>query len=132
MVAEGTIDVAAKYITLSVTCNKSTTKAATLDCGERIVETLDVKWAPGHVGLVGFRITYNGVAILPWNQPTSFVFGDNERLFYDLGIHVAAPLAIAMVNQDTYRHTLIFTAKLRELKLPGEAAPPLLSLAQIA
>jgi hypothetical protein len=129
---ERTIDVQAKYVTLSITVAKATTSTTSFPLGERIVDTLDVKWAPGHVGLVGFRITYNSTTILPWNQTASFIVGDNERIVYEMGLHVSAPLSVTVRNQDTFPHTVILTAKLREIDLPALAPISLLSLAEVS
>lgn len=132
MVAERTIDVAAKYITTTVTCNAKSTATATLNCGERILESLTALWAPGHVGLVGFRMEYGGVAMLPWNQATAFLVGDNERITYDLSLHVSGLVTFKLSNTDTYRHSIIFTAKLTELPTIGAPGIVLLDDAAIA
>lgn len=124
MANEGTIDVAAKYVSLTVPIPKNTTvQTTTFDLGERIFESLSVLFAPGHAGLTGFRISYGGVTILPWNQPGGMIVGDNERRYFDMGLHVSGLLTIQTKNFDkAYAHSIVFEAKLTEILLAG--GPP--------
>lgn len=118
-----TIDVSAKYLRLRIdTPRKVATQTNVFPLGERILESLSVLFPLGHAGLTGLRVNYNGVAVLPWNQPTQFVVGDNERLTFEMGLYVSAPLSIVSVNNDNVAHSLYLTAKLREL---GAAAQPI-------
>lgn len=123
MANEDTIDVQAKYLTTQVNIAKNVATQTTLvDLGERMLESFDAFFAPGHVGLTGFRILYGGVAIVPWNQSTSFIVGNNERRPFTLGLHVSGKLSIVTTNLDkAYAHAIVFTFKLTELLLVGES-----------
>ena len=124
MVGERTVDVAAKYVTLSIALGTSSGVVSTLwDLGERMWESLQIVYAPGHNGLVGVRFTYAGVTILPWNQPTQFVSGSNERVPYEIGLHVSGKVTVQAQNLDAgFAHKVVLTAKLTEILLA--AAPP--------
>lgn len=89
-----------------------------------MLETLDVFYAPGHVGLVGVRINYAGVTIVPWNQPTVFMLGSNERRKFDMGIPIGDKLSIVTTNLDArFAHTVVITAAVTELALVNTAGP---------
>lgn len=131
---EGPIDVAAKYLTTTVTLAKNvTTQTQTVTLGERLLESVDVYFAPGHAGLTGVALSYGGVTILPWNQGGQFLIGNNERRLFELGIHVSGLVTITTRNQDkAYAHTIVLTWKLTELVLTGEtslpAVPPIVAV----
>lgn len=111
-----TIDVAVKYVTSTITTNKNTNTLNTvIDLGDRILQTVEILFAPGHVALTGVRLLMGGTAILPWNQPTSFIFGDNERLTFKLGIYVPGPITIVTHNADSVAHMHQITFALTEV-----------------
>lgn len=120
-----TYDVDARYITTSiVTPRKTATKSTTWTFGPAILSELQVLWAPGHVALTGVRVTYQGVTLLPWNQPTAFLLGDNERQIYEMGVHILASIVVVTTNNDTYPHTHYLTAKLLDVPLTGDTTTP--------
>lgn len=111
-----TIDVQTKYVTSTITTPRSTTLLTTdIDVGDRIIKTVEILFAPGHVALTGVRLRLAGVAILPWNQPNSFIFGDNERLTFELGIYVSSILRIDTRNTDSVAHLHQITFALMEV-----------------
>lgn len=124
--SEGPIDVAAKYLTTTITLAKNVTTQSTLvTLGERKLESVDVYFAIGHAGLTGVNLSYGGVAILPWNQPSAFLLGNNERRYFDIGIHVSGPVTVTTRNQDkAYTHAIVLTWKLTEIELTGESTLP--------
>lgn len=123
---EGSIDVAAKYQVTTISLAKNVaTQTTQVTLGERMLESVDVYFAIGHAGLTDVQIAYGGVTILPWNQPGSFLFGSNERRFFELGIHVSGLLTVTTRNHDrAYAHTIVLTWKLTELVLVGETSLP--------
>lgn len=111
------IDPASKVQTLTVTMPKSVNVTTSFRLpAPAILERVSILFAAGHVGLTGARISYNGIALLPWNQPTGFIIGDNERLPFDIGMYVDGPFSIVTHNGDTYPHTHIFTFFYHEWK----------------
>lgn len=124
MPANKQYDVTARYVELSVSTNKSTAlKTTTWNLGNFILEELSVLWAPGHVALTGIRILLQGTAILPWNQPSVFIVGDNERRDYEVGLTLIHPLTVQTQNNDKFVHTHILVAKLRDIPLVSDATP---------
>jgi hypothetical protein len=131
---EGTIDVTAKYVTTTIAIPTNTaTQSVTFALGERLLDTLDVHFTPGHAGLTGLRVSYAGVTILPWNQPSAFLVGDNERRLFEMGLHISGPLTLTTRNLDKgFPHSIIVTAKLREIVLVTEAPPAPLTLLDLS
>lgn len=121
----GPIDVTTKYPTFDITTARNTNALNTVvTLGDFIVKSVDILFAPGHVGLTGVRLVYAGTTILPWNQPTKFVVGDSERLHYALGIYMPGPLTIVTHNGDgqaSHRHILTFECN--ERPTPGLIIP---------
>lgn len=124
--SEGPIDVAAKYLVTTVNLAKNvTTQSTAAALGERMLESVDVYFAPGHAGLTGVALSYGGVAILPWNQPGSFLLGNSERRVFEIGIHVSGPVTITTRNLDRgFAHAIVLTWKLTEIVLTGESTLP--------
>lgn len=126
-----TFDVSHKYLVLDVTTAAATALQTTLfDVGSRIVEVLDVFWPPGANGLVGLRVNFAGVTLLPWNQPARFLVGNGERRRFEFALPVDAPLQVVTQNNDpAFQHTIVITADL--IERPSDlvaAATPLLPL----
>ena len=125
---QDTIDVTRKHVISAVTIPKATgAQNTTVKLGEVWLENVEAFFAPGHVALTGFRINYGGATILPWAQPTSFLYGDNERLQYPTDLYVSGPLTIVTHNADNVSHLILFTFRYRERTLNelGAGAAPL-------
>lgn len=124
-----TLDVSVKYLITSITRAAHATGSTTVNLGERIALSVNVFFTPGHVGLVGVAISYAGLQLLPYNQPGSFILGDNERLNFDLGMYLPGPITVRTQNSDSAAHTVQLTWKVQELslrgQLPVQAAIPL-------
>jgi len=122
-----TIDSKTKWsVTRIDTPRKTTTKTTTWDPspdGDRILVSLDILWAPGHVALTGVRVLYNDFAILPWGQPSGQLVGDNERRKFGLGLYISKPLVIVTSNGDGVPHSHYFTAELIEVPVGGPLTP---------
>lgn len=124
-----TLDVAFKYVTTTITRPAKTTVSQNVSLGNRIVVAVNVLFAPGHVGLTGVAVQYGGLQILPYGQVGSFIYGDSERLDFDIGMYMPGPVTIRTTNADSAAHTFQLTWKLQEINLPGalpiQAALPL-------
>ena len=121
-----TIDVSSKFVVSDITTPKNTNALNTLvQTGNRIIKSVDILYAPGQVGLTGVRLMYADVAILPWNQPTVFIVGSNERLHYELDFYGPGTLIIVTLNHDTrYGHRTIITLELQEVTNPNMSVLP--------
>lgn len=120
----GTTDVRTKYLNTVVATPRNTASQSTVfDCGNRVLEEIDVLWPKGTEGLVGLVVLYANVAILPWNQPTGFLIGDGERRKFDVGLQVGGPITFLTKNADgKFAHALFITLKLTELTSPTAGA----------
>ena len=116
-----TIDVAAKYVIQPIVTPANTpSQVQTFDLGRRTLQTVDIFYANGHNGLLGVNVAYSGVALAPWNQPNSFLVGNNERRLFDLAIDLGGPVTITTQNNDlSFTHTVVLTFKLTEYSLLG-------------
>lgn len=114
-----TIDVSAKYLVTNITRAAKATGNTVVQLGNRIAESVNLLFAPGHVGLTGVQIQYAGNTLLPFNQGALFVYGDNERLDYELGMYLPGPVTIRTTNTDTVPHSFQITFKVLEVALPG-------------
>lgn len=122
-----TVDVSAKYLQLALAIAKKTALTSTawpIDAtGDRVLEDVTIMWPPGTNGLVGVRLRYNGVAMLPWNQATSFVRDNGRERTFEMGLFISHPLVVDLTNDDTFPHTIYLTAKLRELPQGAQLTP---------
>lgn len=121
-----TIDVSSKFQVVDITTAKNTNALNTVfNAGNRFIKAVSILFAPGHVGLTGVRLTYAGVVVLPWNQPTGFIVGDSERLDFAMGLYAPGPLTITTHNGDaqaSHRHLLTF--ELQEVNTGGALSLP--------
>ena len=124
-----TIDVAHRYQALSTSLAKNQHNFAVnwtiTDAGGDILEELQVVFPAGHAGLTGVRVNYGGVTILPWNMPTTFLYGDNERQTYQMGIYVSGPLQVVFTNNDNVLHTFQLVAKTANVTPPPTVPTPI-------
>lgn len=127
MVDRSTIDVDTKYLTLNVSTPPSTASQTTaFALGTRKLLSLDIFWARGANGLVGVRVEFASVALLPWNQPTSFVVGNSERRIFDMGIQIIGSVNVVTANNDpAFAHTVVITAAVQELETVATGSTPI-------
>lgn len=88
------------------------------------VDSLTIFWPPGGVGLVGVRIVYNGVQIVPWDATTKWIFGHDERFAIPIDMYMPAPIGIHTRNSDKVAHTVITTIQWRDYNASVRVAPP--------
>lgn len=127
MVDRTTLDVDTKYLTLTVTTAAATTSQTTaFNLGQRKLQVLDIFWPRGANGLVGVRIEFASVAILPWGQASSFVVGNNERRIFDMGIQTIGGVNVVTQNNDpAFAHKVVITAACVELNMSDVQNTPL-------
>lgn len=120
-----TVDLANKVQVLGISNTRKQTKSTAFNFGNDVVlDAVSILFAPGHVGLTGVRITYQGIAILPWNQNNGQIQGDNERLKFDIGLYCTGLLSIVTINNDTFAHSWQFSFFYHEYIPQGVEALP--------
>src|SRR5438270_6032664 len=88
------------------------------------VTHVDVVIPDGVAGLAGFRITYNGLAIIP-NTDGAWIVGNNEKFSDDLAVsYVGQQWALLGYNTDVYDHTFHLRVYVTEISEPAAPAVP--------
>lgn len=84
----------------------NTPQVTPVDLGWVIINSITLRIPPGHMGLTGWALTLNGTRVIPWQQPNTFIVGDDESVPTTLGLEVDGGLEIVTYNLDTvYPHT---------------------------
>lgn len=127
------IDVSGKYLTSIITIPKKTNlqsnSFAIAPNGDVVLREMVVMYPAGHAGLVGCRLRYNGLVILPWMQNAGFVFDNGRERVFKFDLYCAKPIIVETQNLDTGAHKLYLTAY---TETPGAGAgispytPPLI------
>lgn len=124
-----TIDVATRYSSVSINAPaKTASTSSIITLANAVVESCEIVYAPGHVWLIGVRLLYAGVVVLPWNGVGSYIFGDNERLERDIGMYMPGPITVNVSNTDALAHGVIVIFKWHTYMPPVLATPPSQSL----
>lgn len=114
-----------RYITAYVTTVAGTAQASpkttTVNLGDLILISVHLQIPSGHCGLTGWRIDYSGVTIVPFNNPPTFIVGDDDHLDFDTDYEVGNALKIITYNTDIYDHTHYATLKVTDLNTPRPA-----------
>lgn len=108
-----------KHFRVDVTVAANTAAAAAtatnVDLGLVIVDHIEVLIPPGHAGLTGLRVTYDGATILPWTQDTRWLIGDDLERVFAVGLPVSHPLVVRAFNtDDTFPHTFYLDVAFRD------------------
>lgn len=99
-----------QYQLVSVTVPARTNSATTaLTLRNGWLDSVSILFAPGHNGLTGVRLFYNGNVILPWDGVGTYIIGSAERLNFDVGMYVPAPITIDRHNADNVQHQHVIT-----------------------
>ncbi len=102
--------------------------------GPVIVEELEVMIPRGHAGLTGVHVDYQGVALLPWGQPATFLIANDETISVPVDLEIGAPLSVVAYNVDSFDHTFYWRAIVNVFLDGGDgaaAAPVLLDLSGV-
>lgn len=103
-----------QFRTVNVTVAAGTAQAAPAttawSLGNVVVETLEVMIPRGHAGLTGVHVDYQGVTLLPWGEPPSFLVANDETITVPLDLEIGAPLSVVAYNLDSFSHTFYWRA----------------------
>jgi len=78
--------------------------------GPVIVEQLEVMIPRGHSGLTGIHVDYQGVALMPFATPPTFLIASDETITVPVGLEIGAPLSVVTYNLDTFDHAFYLRA----------------------
>lgn len=100
-----------------------------VNLGFRVIDEIGMLFAQGHVSITGFRLMYDGKAIIPWDQPTTFLVGNNERRVLPVGLQVLKPMQFVFANNDNLPHTFFWYIASHDVPVPSDnASAPALPL----
>lgn len=127
-----------QFRTVNVTVAAGTAQAAPAttawSLGNVVVETLEVMIPRGHAGLTGVHVDYQGVALLPWGQPATFLIANDETISVPVDLEIGAALSVVAYNLDSFDHTFYWRA-IVNVFLDGDqaaaATPTLLDLSGV-
>lgn len=74
------------------------------------VETLEVMIPRGHAGLTGVHVDYQGVALLPFSSPPTFLVANDETITVPIDLEIGAPLSLVAYNLDVFAHAFYWRA----------------------
>lgn len=76
--------------------------------GPVILDHVTFRIPAGHRGSTGLQLQLAGSTIFPYNAPTEWLVGDDDRLTVDFGVEVDTQLQVVTYNLDrmTHRHFL--------------------------
>ena len=112
-------------VTLTVPASTPASAPATVlpFTNDKYIEAIEVEVPPGHSGLTGIAVTYDGVNIVPWSPTAAWITADNYVKEFDVGMVMGAQLTIAGYNTDVFAHTFYVRIKVR-YQATGAPAPP--------
>lgn len=85
----------------------------------------------GHRGTTGLQVQLAGAVIFPYNAPTEWLVGDDDRLTVPFGIEVDTQLRVATYNLDLRGHTHLLDVQVSDIPvdtLNAGSTPALSSL----
>jgi len=80
-----------------------------VNLGDVMLHKVRIRIPPGHSGQTGIQIRLGSNTIIPWNDATKFIVGNDDRLEFDYEDEVTTGLTIATYNVGNYPHTFYVT-----------------------
>lgn len=77
----------------------------------------------GHQGLTGIEVETQGLQLVPFNQPGTFVIADESRFDWPIALQVDGTLTAKSFNTDVWPHTFYFILYLTSPPLAPSAGP---------
>lgn len=119
---------AQRYIELDVTTPAGTAKAAAITTKTGIVNAvvneIELLIPPGHQGLTGISVQWNGVGLVPFSQPPAFVVGDDYERAFTIGEQIGGGLVVVTYNTDTvFPHTHYLRFNVTPFSLSSSSTP---------
>lgn len=102
-----------------------------VDLSTTVLREVQLLIPPGHAGVTGLAIEYSGARLLPWDQPNSWIIGDDLNLTFELVFPVSTPLRVKGFNLGVYDHTFHLRIKRDDLgdRVPTSAPVTLVPIA---
>lgn len=97
-----------------------------------VLEAVQIIIPAGHNGLTGIALSDSGQVFLPFDDPPTFLIGDDDDQTYDVGIEVANLLEILVYNTDVFDHAWHVRLRVRDFTMPVASARPMIPNGQLA
>lgn len=107
-----------------VTPANTNSKSTLINVGLVMLQSVVVLWPLGQNALIGVAFTLDGVPLVPWNQPGSFVFDSGNRRTFDVGMLLDHPLVCLTHNGTSAAHQTFVTLVYTDAVLQGDTTPP--------
>ena len=98
-------------------------KSSSFNLGLVMLQQIVVLWPLGQNALIGVAFTLDGVALVPWNQPGSFVFDSGNRRTFDVGMLLDHPIVCLTHNGTSAAHSTFVTFVYTDAVLASDATP---------
>jgi hypothetical protein len=99
-----------QVVTLSVPANTTTANPTRLNVslGWVFLHEVEVMVPPGHNGHSGFCVVSNGLGIVPYTNPATYVIANAETIHFDVDNEQDAFLTVQGYNLDQWTHNFYF------------------------
>lgn len=105
----GTVAVTRRTVATSLVVPAQTASASPLSqalaLGQTQIVGVRIIIPRGHVGLTGLQILNGGTRILPWDDATAWIVGDDEKVDFDLNTQAANTMTLRGYNTGQLQHT---------------------------
>lgn len=92
--------------------------STSINLGFVIIDWVEVRIPSGHLGFTGFALDNGGVRLVPWNNLSEWLIGDNDLLHYDLGIEASATMVMRGYNTGSFDHTFYLRFQVSDVPIP--------------
>jgi len=69
------------------------------------IYTVQVRIPPGHAGFTGIAMIVAGAVVIPWTQTLDYIVGNDDDLYFDIGMDTGGAFVLQTYNTDVLDHT---------------------------
>lgn len=110
---------------------RATPSSQSVDLTATRLDRVEVLIPSGHSGLTGVQLQYDGVTVLPWGVPDTWLIGDGETIDFASGLSMGHAATLRGFNADVYDHSWYVRLVVTDwglLEAERRGAPRLVSL----
>jgi hypothetical protein len=76
--------------------------------GDIWLHKIELRIPPGHNGVTSVTVVNNGIAIVPWGNPPTWIVDSDRTLEFPVETEIDTQLAIWAANSGAYTHEFYF------------------------
>ena len=118
--------VSTRYIATTITVPAGTTAAVpqitNLSVGSVVIDAVEIRIPPGHMGVTGIALEFSGTRIVPWTDTTAWIIGNDDLLAFDVDLEVSVPVQVKAYNTGGFDHTFYLRIRTSDIVLPTAPA----------